>query len=68
MHNSHGTKHWLSAQNVNGLDWRTLISYLSPIQNILYILTPDVYKNGKQYDPTNEQEVTISNNVILWHQ
>lgn len=41
------SKQWLSAGNLNVLDWAVSIPDLIPIESTRGILTQEIYKNGK---------------------
>lgn len=63
IYNSHSTEQWLSAQNVNILDWPDLNLDIQPTENIWGTLNRDVFKTRKKYDSAKEPKLAIEKSM-----
>ena len=60
IHVAAHTKRWLSAHNIEVLDWPAMSPDLNPIENLWGILVHNVYANGRQFE-TNESVLRCIN-------
>lgn len=60
VHTARVTKQWLQQRNVLVLPWPAKSPDLNPIENLWGIVVREVYKEGRQYNDTNELKAAIT--------